>query len=213
MVGSCKTMNIHYLFNSTEQKLHVRPDDKACPHQLTGTEHDNLIEYAGRICYDSLGSEKTRSSVDYHQHINDVGHTSVQEHSWHTFKSYIGGFNPQGLLSMFLMLGGRKGVEISVFDEFLLCSMNARCLNEFTQARCWLKKDFDKTKIHQMFLSQLAKRIPVSLRHHFDNIDLSQLTINKNLQLINDESLPPEHTFVSYVVSGVSRGLTQISIK
>lgn len=49
-------------------------------HQLQSTTGDNLIELAGRVCYDSLGEKKTRDSVKYHQHINEVNHGSVQEH-------------------------------------------------------------------------------------------------------------------------------------
>jgi flavin-dependent thymidylate synthase len=48
-------------------------------HHFQSTPQDNLIELAGRVCYDSCKSEKTRSSTDYHKHINDVNHGSVQE--------------------------------------------------------------------------------------------------------------------------------------
>lgn len=49
-------------------------------HHFKSIIGDNLIELAGRACYDSCKSEKTRASFDYHQHILDVNHTSVQEH-------------------------------------------------------------------------------------------------------------------------------------
>jgi thymidylate synthase (FAD) len=51
--------------------------------QLQGPHAEQLTEYAGRICYDSLG--KGRSSEAYHQHILDVGHGSVEEHSQFSF--------------------------------------------------------------------------------------------------------------------------------
>lgn len=51
--------------------------------QLNGTNAENLIEFAGRTCYDSLG--KGRSSEDYHEHILDVGHGSVLEHAQFSF--------------------------------------------------------------------------------------------------------------------------------
>lgn len=61
------------------------PSDMGCARadQLQGTPLDNLTELAGRVCYDSLGSG--RNSKDYHQHIADVGHGSVQEHANLTF--------------------------------------------------------------------------------------------------------------------------------
>jgi thymidylate synthase ThyX len=46
--------------------------------QLQGTNLEQLVEIAGRICYDSLG--KGRGSADYHQHIKEVNHGSVWEH-------------------------------------------------------------------------------------------------------------------------------------
>ncbi len=49
-------------------------------HHFNSTSDDNLVELAGRTCYDSSKSEKTRNSKDYHQHINDVNHGSTQEH-------------------------------------------------------------------------------------------------------------------------------------
>lgn len=51
--------------------------------QLRGTDAEQLIELAGRTCYDSLG--KGRSSDEYHKHIVDVGHGSVLEHAQFTF--------------------------------------------------------------------------------------------------------------------------------
>lgn len=52
-------------------------------HQATGSEPAQLIEFAGRVCYDSYGTG--RSSDAYHAHIKDVGHGSVTEHVSLTF--------------------------------------------------------------------------------------------------------------------------------
>lgn len=51
--------------------------------QLQGSSGAQLIEFAGRICYDSLG--KGRPSSEYHQHILESGHGSVTEHVSFTF--------------------------------------------------------------------------------------------------------------------------------
>lgn len=51
--------------------------------QLQGSDGATLCEFAGRICYDSLGSG--RSSADYHKHILDVEHGSVLEHAQYSF--------------------------------------------------------------------------------------------------------------------------------
>src|SRR3954468_6809210 len=47
--------------------------------QLTSTHSDNLVELAGRTCYDSLGTG--RDSKSYHEHIAHVNHGSVWEHA------------------------------------------------------------------------------------------------------------------------------------
>lgn len=54
------------------------------PDQLQGSPYEQLIELAGRVCYDSLG--KGRSSPDYHQHIVDSQHFSLYEHCWLFFR-------------------------------------------------------------------------------------------------------------------------------
>lgn len=51
--------------------------------QLDGSVSANLLEFAGRTCYDSLGSG--RNSADYHKHLLDVGHGSVLEHAQYSF--------------------------------------------------------------------------------------------------------------------------------
>jgi thymidylate synthase ThyX len=49
-------------------------------HHFTSTPGDNLIELAGKICYDSCQNPKSRDSKSYHQHINEVGHHSTHGH-------------------------------------------------------------------------------------------------------------------------------------
>lgn len=48
--------------------------------QMMGTPAEQLIELAGRGCYDSLGKSGSRSSPDYHEHLLGSFHWSVHEH-------------------------------------------------------------------------------------------------------------------------------------
>lgn len=58
---------------------------KAKLNQLAGSsDAADLIELAGRECYDSLGSG--RSSEDYHKHLLEVDHGSVLEHAQYSFR-------------------------------------------------------------------------------------------------------------------------------
>ena len=52
--------------------------------KLQGKPLENLAELAGRVCYDSLSNPNGRDSKSYHEHIQEVGHNSVLEHS-HVF--------------------------------------------------------------------------------------------------------------------------------
>lgn len=70
--------------------------------QMIGSAASRLIELAGRVCYDSLGSG--RGSADYHRHILEVGHLSVVEHAVWTVD--VTGAS----LSMMGSLMGRPGI-------------------------------------------------------------------------------------------------------
>lgn len=48
--------------------------------QMSGTPAEQLTELSGRVCYDSLGSETSRNSAEYIDHIIQVGHYSIAEH-------------------------------------------------------------------------------------------------------------------------------------
>lgn len=52
--------------------------------QLVGTPQEQLIEAAGRTCYDSMG--KGRPSGEYHAHLLDAEHGSVLEHVTFTWR-------------------------------------------------------------------------------------------------------------------------------
>ena len=49
------------------------------PKKLASTPEENLIEYAGRLCYNSL-HKAGRTTPDYHTHLLETGHYSVHAH-------------------------------------------------------------------------------------------------------------------------------------
>lgn len=72
--GAMLPSKIEDIRKQQEQKI-LAPD---C---YQGTPQEILIEFAGRVCYDSAKyGEQNRSSTDYHKHIVEVGHTSVLAH-------------------------------------------------------------------------------------------------------------------------------------
>ncbi len=78
--------------------------------QLTGTVRENLCELALRVCYDSLGKERSRSSTAAHAHIIEVGHLSVYEHA--NFTVGFGTLTPADDLKLVMSLLNRPGVWV-----------------------------------------------------------------------------------------------------
>lgn len=62
-------------------------EDEATEWNKTGaTDPDNLIEFAGRVCYMSFGSRQSpKSNIEYIQNLIAQGHDSVLEHASWTF--------------------------------------------------------------------------------------------------------------------------------
>jgi thymidylate synthase ThyX len=75
--------------------------------QFEGTPRELTAELCGRVCYDSLG--KGRNSNLYHEHIHEVGHLSVYEHTPFTVV-----FNPrpEDFLYFCLAFVNRPGVWV-----------------------------------------------------------------------------------------------------
>jgi thymidylate synthase (FAD) len=57
--------------------------DRARDDQLRGTDLEQIAEYAGRVCYDSMG--KGRNSEDFAANILEHNHPNVLYHSWVSF--------------------------------------------------------------------------------------------------------------------------------
>lgn len=79
--------------------------------QLQGSVFEQLSELAGRVCYDSCGTG--RNSVDYHKHIQEVGHLSVYEHAHMTVEVFM----PLGMLAPIFL--NRPGLWVlAKYDSF-----------------------------------------------------------------------------------------------
>ncbi len=110
--------------------------------QLRGSHRDNLIELAGRVCYDSLGSKSSRNTDDYHTHINETGHHSTHEHANFTVEITVSGPN-YGLLCECLLNRPGVWVEMPNFSDErqqgdsrpkLRVTLNMRCVRDWVWA-------------------------------------------------------------------------------
>jgi thymidylate synthase ThyX len=105
------------------------PEDLGKPRedQLASTPLDNLAELSGRTCYDSLGSG--RKTSEYHSHIIDVGHGSVQEHSNLTFMLVDLSLMDRLLYSEYLL--NRPGIFVQSSNGQLRITANIRAIREW----------------------------------------------------------------------------------
>ncbi len=114
------------------QDVYYKPDVMGEPKdtQLQGTPRECVTELCGRICYDSLG--KGRSSADYHAHIRQVGHGSVNEHT--PIVMVVGPLTQLALVGYLLHLSNRPGVSFRLMDDAaysIRIIANFRAINEF----------------------------------------------------------------------------------
>ena len=114
--------------------------------QLEGTPREKVAELCGRVCYDSLG--KGRPSKEYHEHIHEVGHYSVYEHTPITV-----GFVSTGndLHKYYHCLLNRPGVFVYPEDRntylFFRVTANFRAIIEwdkFSNPECYDFNDINK---------------------------------------------------------------------
>lgn len=78
--------------------------------QMVGTARERLVELAGRICYDSLGTG--RKSEDYHANIVKINHGALWEHAALTIQ-----LHPHYPDLFGVTLLNRPGVFVRLFDE------------------------------------------------------------------------------------------------
>lgn len=185
------------ILNIPEEML---PKSGRFNHHFTSTIGDNLIEACGRVCYDSAQSEKSRSSYDYHKHINEVKHGSVQEHYVVNvaFKEFDG--IPEVLIN-------RPGIYLSE-RAYPIITANIRAIIEWDN---W-NNDLccpDFQSYIGMYMKHFAKQTaPFALSDtsiEMEDEMMDQIEFN-NVCIASP--LDDEEIFVSFFLSGISRNLT-----
>jgi len=170
------------------------------PHHLLSTPLDNLIELSGRVCYDSLKIKKSRSSPDYHKHIAEVGHGSVQEHANFTclIPRWYYNDNPGKEIELLKIFLNRPGIFIRESAYGLRLTLNIRSA-----------VDWDRH--NKYFCTSISKRLGSELKNIascvcpmavFDTVYSDE----KLLELVKPET--EEEIWVSFYLMNVSRGLT-----
>jgi hypothetical protein len=185
------------------------------PDQLQGSPLDRLVELAGRVCYDSLGGEKSRNSQDYHAHISQVGHGSVHEHANLTLQSL-----PLPLIDVsYLALAfiNRPGVIFRTVWDLSGGGYRVRVTTNVRAARDWhLWGDLAEIP----FTSQMVQACGLEFRRLFtkaapmamaDRADHSPQPRGAMWAVV-----PPEYdaeVWVSLFFEGTSRGLSHEQVR
>ncbi len=198
---------VSLVYDNASGELHIPNELKPIsgeffPHHFQSTPPDNLIELAGRVCYDSTKSEKTRNSKEYHQHINEVNHGSVQEHATVTVE--LSNIRPEALVLSCL---NRPAVFLSFLSGKYRITANIRAIKEwdvFDNIRLLESAGFHSScgKETGFFLKEtVQKKCPLAL---------SEIIKTKNNSIVGEIVTPqlPEERWLSFYIRGVSRGLT-----
>lgn len=171
-------------------------------HHFQSTPHDNLIELAGRICYDSCKSEKTRSSADYHKHINDVAHTSVQRHCNFTVEvKYDGPYLMDHHSLVALSCLNRPGVWVGLRENSIRVTANVCSILEWDKWHNSLVHPNLQVGLGNLIRELVRPKVPMAFAS-------SPVIASENFVGELVEPLFPEEKWYSFHISSVSRGLT-----
>lgn len=185
---------------NTPKSLSANKDGKFFDHHFQSTTGDNLTELSGRICYDSCVMEKSRNSVDYHKHINEVKHTSVQGH----FNQVVEIQTINNQINDFILWSclDRPGVYVSLNPQ----NNNVRISSNLRSANEWSK--FNNRIISPDIQNDLGAAIQ-SLFKQKCPLTLSHLNIQES-NFIGKIVLPiwPEEKWLTFYINNVSRGLS-----
>lgn len=166
---------------------------KPGPHQLLGSNLDNLVELSGRACYDSLGVEKSRGSEDYHKHIIEVNHGSVQEHASITVKIIKSDWYEASVLEYLESVINHPGVYVDMTN--LTLTANLRAIRE------WDNFSNGGGPWYGAALKNAAKTVaPLVMQ------DYEPIAIGWKAELVEPETV--NSVWLSYYIHNVSRGLT-----
>jgi hypothetical protein len=202
-------MNVYKIFDNVTSKLQTGLYGKQpTEFQLRSTPMDNLVEFAGRICYESLGSTKSRGSKEYHQHINEVGHGSVQEHGW-IYRTWTD-VNSFDLNDIVFQCRNRPGVFVYHVDSdpsdgkaryhVTVCA-NLRAIKEWDVINPELigfNKNLNVGKVLQKFSNNLAPMVNGGDGRFPD----------EEKETWGGSVSPKDTTYVSFLIEDVSRNLT-----
>jgi thymidylate synthase ThyX len=202
-------VQVIYQNKNPDNRVFTVPDKHKnhLPDRLASTPGDNIAEYAGKLCYDSLLKPKGRSSGPYHEHIHEVGHLSVYAHAVETFSVSYGKDPADGLAAM-AALHCRPGVWVtSVSRVEFRFSISLRAIIEWEQHGPEGQNAATAACLHSMLLQYLRPQFPLTLAPV--KADNEYPMVAPDLFIRPCDPLGEREQWVSLYMSGVSRDLLQ----
>lgn len=198
----------------------VVPAEMGTPHagQMQGSEGEQLVELAARICYDSVGTG--RATDETVAHVVEAGHLSVLEHYNRTIQLDFGelfGTEMAGGLMLFPALFNRPGLWVRPTVGGLRLTLNARTVYEWFDWTSRMKDQADPA-IHSLFgtvdalgailWNLWAEIMPMVFRDRNDVPEIGWALMRTHLddaRFVTPET--PHEEWVSIYISG-SRGMS-----
>jgi len=186
--------------------------------RLASTAGDNLAEFAGRLCYDSVTSIKGRPTPAYHDHILNTKHHSVYAHAVETFAVSVP--HIQTRYETLLALQSRPGVWVTAFtDTGFRVAVSLRAIIEWAshQPVAEISSGFsfrDRIRVlglglGRRFLDEIRNYYPCALQS--TDLDAGYVTALRQAGVTATKTAPvyPMEQWVSLYIEGVSRDLLQ----
>lgn len=183
------------------------------PNGVLLTRRDEKIVACGN-CYDSLGAAKSRSSKDYHPHIREVKHTSVNGHHHFTVAIPVGpamNYSPKTVVAIYQALMNRPGIWLNTRNpEFIRVTTNLRAVTEWHK---WSKRNeryYDGTAMQAVevvgtVLNRAGKKVAPQIVTDTIESGLQYLGIRDNSTLVEPED--DSERWITLYVEG-SRGFS-----
>lgn len=171
--------------------------------RLASTPGDNLAEFAGRVCYDSVCKARGRPTPEYHAHVHETAHNSVYAHAVETFEIDCDG--PVSAFQILAALQCRPGLWVTrATRESVRFCLSLRALLE------WRKHTADREQLSEAIRSFLSAAL---LPDYPLALEPSRVTGRGDFDWTHTvRRLTPElphEQWASLYVTGVSRDVLQ----
>jgi thymidylate synthase ThyX len=173
---------------------------------MASTSGDNLCEFAGRVCYDSLYKKGARSTAAYHDNVKAQGHRSVYAHPTVTVRAACP--DPFSCAHLLADLQCRPGLFVTRIESDLSAlhvTLNLRAVMEWrTHGPARTGSGSRGAAFLYETYHQMRPFFPVSLSGlSYVGAPLGDLSV----ELVRPET--PHERWCSLFIEGVSRDLLQ----